>query len=543
MLDEMQEPKMRGAEDYWAMLRRQRWVILAAAFVCWLLVWGVSWLLPSSYESDAVILVQQQQVSPNLVAPSIDVSLEAQLESIRQQVLSRTRLQPIIDTYHLYPRQHGVMAFLDPSDPVDQMSTKDIQIKLVEAPSQKNNQETLTAFDISYSAPTAELAQSVNAKLTELFVQEHAATQQQFSQTTTTFLKTELDDARADLDQQDAKVKAFKTQHEGELPDQLQANLQVLSGLQDELQNNERALSGAEQQRLYLQSIVQQYNSVQSDLGNTGDSTVAPETLDKQLKDLEMELAQERSQYTDNYPDVIALKDQIAKTKELQKQTQEEITSQKKPDKGSDALPPGSAVELENGAPTQMMQIQSQLKANQLQIQGLEGAQKRIESQIATYQARLNATPLVEQQLDEISRGYVESSKNYDVLQQKLQESELSSNLQQNQQGEQFGIVSPPSLPTAPSAPNHLLISLGGLGAGIMIGLGLGLLFEFTHVRIYKESDLEGVVSARVLVGIPKLSTAVEKRRRIILRWVERGAVLAMVVIVVAGNIYSFVKG
>ncbi|MGB6076175.1 MAG: hypothetical protein WBG29_11105, partial [Candidatus Acidiferrales bacterium] len=292
-----------------------------------------------------------------------------------------------------------------------------------------------------------------------------------------------------------------------------------------------------------LQSIVQQYNSVQSDLGNTGDSTVAPETLDKQLKDLEMELAQERSQYTDNYPDVIALKDQIAKTKELQKQTQEEITSQKKPDKGSDALPPGSAVELENGAPTQMMQIQSQLKANQLQIQGLEGAQKRIESQIATYQARLNATPLVEQQLDEISRGYVESSKNYDVLQQKLQESELSSNLQQNQQGEQFGIVSPPSLPTAPSAPNHLLISLGGLGAGIMIGLGLGLLFEFTHVRIYKESDLEGVVSARVLVGIPKLSTAVEKRRRIILRWVERGAVLAMVVIVVAGNIYSFVKG
>ncbi len=543
MLDEMQEPKMRGTEEYWAMLRRQRWVILAAGFVCWLLVWGVSWLLPSSYQSDAVILVQQQQVSPNLVAPSVDVSLEAQLESIRQQVLSRTRLQPIIDAYHLYPKHHGLLAIFDPTDSVVQMQTKDVQIKLVEAPSHTNNQETLTAFDISYSAPTAELAQAVNAKLTDLFVQEHAATQQQFSQTTTTFLQTELDDARADLNQQDAKVKAFKAQHQGELPDQLQGNLQVLSGLQDQLQSNERAMSAAQQQRLYLESIVQQYNSVQSDLGNTGDSTLAPETLDKQLKDLEMELAQERSQYTDNYPDVIALKDQIAKTKELQKQTQQEITSQKKADKGSDALPAGSAAELQSGAPTQMMQIQSQLKANQLEMQSLAGAQKRIEAEIGTYQARLNAPPMVEQQLDEISRGYAESSKNYDTLQAKLQESELASNLQQNQRGEQFGIVSPASLPSAPSAPNHLLISLAGLGAGIGIGLVLGLLLEFTNVRIYRESDLEGVVSARVLVGIPKLSTAGEERRRIILRWVERGAVLAMAVIVIAGNVYSFLKG
>ena len=543
MLDEMQEPRMRSTEDYWAMLRRQRWMILAAAFVCWLLVWGVSWVLPSTYQSDAVILVQQQTVSPNLVAPSVNVSLEAQLDSIQQQVLSRPGLQSIIDANNLYPKHHGLRALFDPGDPVDEMANKDIRIKPLEAASHANNQETLTAFDISYSAPTPELAQKVNVLLTAQFINQHAAVQQKTATDTTTFLNTELEDARADLDKQDAKVKAFKAQHEGELPDQLQGNLQVLSGLQDQLQNNERALSGAEQQRLYLQSIVQQYNSVQTDLGNTGDSAVAPETLDKQLKDLEMELAQERSQYTDNYPDVIALKEQIAKTKELQKQTQEEIASQKKPDKGSDAVPPGSAVELENGAPTQMMQIQSQMKANQLQIQSIERAQKGIEAQIATYQARLNAAPLVEQQLDEISRGYQESSRNYDVLQQKWQESELAANLQQNQQGEQYTILNPASLPTAPSAPNHLLISLAGLGAGIAIGLGLGLLFEFTNVRIRKETDLEGVVSARVLVGIPKMSTPVENRRRAVLRWVERGAVLAMVVIVLAGNVYSFLKG
>lgn len=541
MVDETQEPKPRTTEDYWAMLLRQRWVILSVAFVCWVLVWGIGWLLPSSYVSDAVVLVQQQQVSPTLVQPNVDVSLEAQLESIRQQVLSRTRLQPIIDNHHLYPKHHGVLALFDPADPVEQMADKDIQIKLVEAASHTPNQQTLTAFDISYSAPRPELAQAVNEELTELFVQEHAASQARFSQTTTNFLQTELADARADLDAQDAKVKAFKAQHSGELPDQLQGNLQVLAGLQSELQDNERAISTAQQQKLYLQSLVQQYQSAQSDLGGNG--SVNPSSLDDQLKSLEMQLAAERSQYTDNYPDVVALKDQIAKTKELKKEAEAKAKSDSKTDDDSDNSSSVGALQVQNGAPTQIMQIQSQLKANQLEIQSLQGSQKRIEAEIGGYQARLNAAPMVEQQLDEISRGYVESSKNYDTLQQKLQDSELASSLQQNQQGEQFSIVSPPSFPAAPSAPNHILISLGGLGVGLIIGLMLAVLLEFTDVRIQKESDLEGIVSARVLVGIPKLSTPVEDRRRVMLRWVERGAVVAMLIIVVAGNIYSLVKG
>jgi polysaccharide biosynthesis transport protein len=542
MLDEMQEPKMWGTEDYWAMLRRQRWVILAAAFVCWLLVWGVSWLLPSSYESDAVVQIQQQQVSPKLVEPNSLETTGAQLEAVREQVLNPSSLQGIIDSNHLYPRNHGVLALFQPSDPVQKME-KDIQVSYFQAEQKNSNQTTLTDFQISYTAPSPEVAQVVDRELTNLFVTQNNTNQLQTSQTTTSFLKTEVGDAQNELNQQEVKVKEFKAQHMGELPDQVQGNLQVLSGLQQELENNERALSGAREQRLYLESIVQQYQTAQSDLG-TGDSAVAPSTLDTQLKDLEMQLAQERSQYTDNYPDVIALKDQIAKTKELKKQSENEIAAERKSDseKASGTLSPGTATEVQNGSPTPMMQIESQLKSNQLQIQSLQAGEKNIEAKIDQYQVRLEAAPKVEQELSEISRGYTEASSNYDTLRQKWQDSELASNFPQGQQG-LYSIASPPTFPVAPSAPNHLLISLAGLGAGIAIGLGLGLLWEFTNVRIYKESDLEGVVSARVLVGIPKLSTAVEERRRIILRWVERGAVLAMVVIVLAGNVYAFLKG
>ena len=543
MFDEIQDQKTRSTEDYWAIVRRQRWLILGSIFVCWLVVWGIGWVLPSSYESDAIVVVQQQQVSAALVEPNVTESAESQLETIKQQVLNPTRLQGIIDENHLYPRHHGLLALFQSADPVVQMQTKDIQIGQVTSGQKSSNQVTLIAFEVSYTAPTPELAQSVNRELTNMFVQENMDTQQRAARTATDFLKNELGDAEANLESQEAKVKAYKAQHVGELPDQLQSNLQVLSGLQQQLENNARGLSGARQQRLYLQSMVQQFESVQSDLGNTSDSAVAPETLDKQLKDLEMELAQERAQYTDSYPDVIALKDQIEKTKELKKQTEDEIASQKKPDKGTDVLPPGSAVELQNGSPTQIMQIQSQLKANQLEIQGLEAEQVKIDKLISAYQARLNDAPVVDQQLSEVSRGYIEATRNADTLRQKLQDSQLASNLQQNQQGQYFRVVSPASLPVTPSAPNHLLISLGGLVVGMIVGFGLAALLEFTDVRIRKETDLEGVVSARVLVGIPRMSTPVENRRRVLLRWVERGAVVAMFMVVVAGNIYAFYRG
>lgn len=542
MFDELQDPKARTTEDYLAMAKRQRWVILSTVFVCWAIIWGISWVLPSSYQSVAVIAVQPQQVSPNLVAPNTLETAETQLADAENKVLNAPRLQGIIDQYHLYPRHSGLRALFDPSDPVQEMQQKDIQITPLEPPGDKNsNKLALTAFQITYTAHHAELAQAVNRQLTDLFVNENNTTQQDFSKTTTDFLKNQLDDAQTHLKDQEGMVKAFKAQHMGELPDQVQSNLQILSGLQQQLQNNGRAISNAQQQKLYLESIVQQYESAQSDLG-TGDSAVAPSTLDKQLKDLQMQLAQERSQYTDNYPDVIALKDQIEKTKELKKQTEDQIASDRKADKSADGLPAGAAAEVQNGAPTPMMQIQGQLKSNQLEMQGLLAAQKKLQAAIAVYQTRLDAAPKVDQELSEISRGYTEWSKNYDSLLQRYQDSQLASNLPGSQQG-QYSISTPATLPTTPSEPNHLLISLGGLAAGLVLGIGLAALIELTDARIRKEADLEGVVSARVLVGIPNMITPAESRRRSMHRWIERGVVFAMFIILVAGNIYAFYRG
>ncbi len=539
MLDEMQEQKSRGIEEYWSIVSRHRWLILLSIFVCWATVWGIGWLLPATYQSEALILVEDQKVTSELVPPNVSVSLQDQLQSMTQQILSRTQLQGIIGRYHLYTKHGGLLAIFEPTDPVDQMR-KDISITPVEVPGRNGD---LTAFKIYYTGPTPVLAQQVNSELTSAFLDQNMKTQQQLSQSTTSFFDTQLADARAKLEEQGAKVRAFKAQHVGELPDQLESNVQILSGVQNQLEGTQRALDRAQQQKLYLESIVQQYESVQTDLGN-GDSAETPPALDRELKNLRMQLAAERAQYTDNYPDVVALKDQIAKTEKLKKQIEGEITTNQKSgktSKDSDVSMAGAG--FQNGAPTPMMQIQSQLKANQLEIQGLQKLERQLQGRVAEYQARLNMTPATEQALADISRGYNESQKNYDSLLAKQSQSQLATSLEQNQQGQQFRLLDPAQLPDKPASPNHILLSLGGLILGIAVGVGLTMLLELTDARIRNEEDLEGLVAARVLVGIPRISTPKEDHDRIRMRWMGRAAAVVVVLLIVAGNIYAFYKG
>jgi uncharacterized protein involved in exopolysaccharide biosynthesis len=189
-----------------------------------------------------------------------------------------------------------------------------------------------------------------------------------------------------------------------------------------------------------------------------------------------------------------------------------------------------------------MMQMQSQLKVVKLEIDNYEQHAKELESQISAYRTRLNLTPQTEQQLAEVSRGYEESKSNYNSLLQKQNQSQLASSLQQRQQGEQFRILDLPSLPSRPLAPNHLMLSLGGLVAGAVLGLGLAALLEMTNPLVRQEKDLEGLVPTRVLVGIPRLNTPGENRFRTVFHWLEMGTVALMAVLVLAGNLYAFYK-
>jgi polysaccharide chain length determinant protein (PEP-CTERM system associated) len=533
MPEELDEPVFLSWEEYWAIAVRRRWAILLPLFFGWAVISGASWFLPATYQSESLILVEQQKVPDQYVVPNVTGDLQQRLQSLTEQILSRTRLQATIDQLHLYSGRAGISKS---ADPVEQMRN-DIKIELVSAPDRPGQ---YTAFKMRYSASSPELAQRVNSELSSLFIAENVNTQRQLSENTTAFLESQLVDARANMAEQEAKVAAFKEKHLGELPSQLESNMQILAGLQAQLQSAQQTMDAARQQKLYLESLLQQYQSVQSNLGGTA---AAPQTPETELLDMRLKLRDLQSRYTEGHPDVIALKAKIAQAEQLKKQREIEMAANRQDGKAANSVDPAALGDGQRGSPTPIMQVQSQLKANQLEISNIQQHEKDLESQITGYQARLNLTPQTEQELTAISRGYEESKTNYNSLLQKQMQSQLATSLEQRQQGEQFRIVDPPSLPKKPSAPNHLWFSLGGLLVGSALGLGLTALLELTNVRIRREKDLVGIVPAGVLVGIPHLNVPGEARSRVLRWWTELGAAAALFVLIVIGNLYAFLKG
>src|SRR4029077_652504 len=315
MQNDLKRVPPRNLEEYWAIAVRRRWIIMFSLFSCWAIAWTCSWLIPPTYRSEALILVEQQKVPEQYVVPNVTMSLQDRLQSMTQQILSRTRLQATIDRFDLYPKHRTPGALLDSDAAVEQMR-KDIKIGLVESPGHRGE---LTAFKIDYSARSRELAQRVNSELTSLFIDENLKSQQQESENTTSFLENQLASARSQLEEQESKVRAFKAKHFGDLPSQLESNVQILTGLQSQLDHNQRALDGAKQQRLYLESLLQQHQSVQGGLGSGDASATSPEVLDKELLDLRTRLAGARSRYTEDFPDVVSLKQKIGETVKLKK--------------------------------------------------------------------------------------------------------------------------------------------------------------------------------------------------------------------------------
>jgi polysaccharide chain length determinant protein (PEP-CTERM system associated) len=538
MSDKANEAVPRGWEEYLAIVARRRWWIVLPLFLTWLVVWGVSWLLPTTYTSDALISAEQEKVSDIYVMENVNVNLQNRLQSTTQKVLSYASLQAIIGRFKLYADPPRMSGFFKPKDPVDQMRG-DIKIELVGAPGYRGEFFT---FKIHYSADTPQLAQEVNRELTSLFINENVRAQRQLSENTTAFLDSELADARAKMEEREGQVSAFKARHAGNLPGQLQSNVQILAGLQAQLASTQHALDTSKQQKIYLESLLQQYQSAQASLG--GDSSViSAQALDKVLQDLRLQIQNLRTRYTDDHPDIVALKDEIAKTEALRKQNEAEIVSKKQSGKSASSIDFSVADGVQRGSPTAVMQLQSQLKANQLEIQNEQQNARELELQTAAYQARLNLTPETEQELSVVSRGYDEAKFNYNSLLQKQTQSQLATSLGQQQQGQQFHIIDPPKLPDKPSAPNRFLISLVGLALGTVLGLGLATFLELTDVRFRQEKDLEGILPARMLVGIPRLSTPQEDHSRVVVRYVEFGAVAVVVLLIFTGNLYTYYNG
>jgi polysaccharide chain length determinant protein (PEP-CTERM system associated) len=535
MVDDLEESSEGfDVQHYLGIVRRRHFQFLIPLFLGWAVVWGASWLLQPRYQSSTMILVEQPSMPKDYVTPNVNDNLQERVQTITQQILSRTRLIHIIEKFNLYGNGHGQRS----ADDNVELMRKDIGLELVRG---ANSQ--ISSFNVSYSSHDPRTAQQVTSELTNLFINENLEVRQQQSEDTTKFLESQLETARNILADQEDKIRQFKGQHVGEMPGQLATNLQILSGLQAQLQNDDEALNTARQQHVYLQTLTDQYKSLQGSSKSSDGTTVMGglPALNQELQKLKARLADLSSHYTDRHPDVRKLNEQIAKNAKMRDQL---LADMKTKTAESPTDPTDSQSQSLDPVQSSMLaQVQSQLRSNQIEVTNREHSIASLKAKIDQYQGRLNQEPIREQQLADLTRGYDQSKANYDDLLKKKNESKMATSMELLQQGERFRVVDPPSFPQKPVFPNRLKFCGIGLAVGLALG-GLAVVAsEKLDQRVYDEAELKSLLPVAMIAEIPDVISPFEEKRMQRRQWLGWATAALVLCIVLAGSAFSYWRG
>ena len=465
-------------------LRRYWWILPLSTFFLGGIGLGATFVLPKRYTSQTMVLVAQPAVGPDYVKPVVTEDLNHRLASMKEQILSRTRLQPIIEKFGLYA---GVRGQVHIEDLVERLRTA-VEIKPLE-PTPGTQSRQLPGFYVDVTFDNPQIAQQICTEITSMFLEQNARERKQQANETTSFLSKQLEEAKKSLDDQDAKLAQFKRQYLGSLPEEEQSNLNILTGMNAQLEANTQALSRAHQDKVFNESLVgqQEANWKASQTGQN------PETAEQQIGALQDQLTSLQARYTSEHPDVIKLKSQI---EELKKR----MAGAAKNNASASGSTQASAAE-----PPQIQQLRAKLRQDDMNIADLTKRQSQIQDEIRQLQSRVQASPMVEQQLKELTRNYQTAQDFYNDLLKKRQNAGVAGDLESQQESEQFRVLDPPSLPDRPSFPKRAYFAGGGLGGGLALGLAILCLIAMGDKSMHTERDVELALKLPVLALVPVL--------------------------------------
>jgi protein tyrosine kinase modulator len=467
-------------DDYLAIFRRRKWTLLICLAVCTTAGYLLSLVLPKQYTSQTVILVQQLAVPDSYVTDISSGDLKQRLTALQQQILSRSALEAIINKFGLYSDERAQVSM----ETFVARLQKKIKVTPVK-PMPESNSTQLPGFILSVSDRDRALAQKLCNEVSAMFLNENVRVRQKQAQGTTEFLTKTVEDAKKRLDEQDAKLAAFKSRYLGALPDDQQANLSILSGLNNQLQAANEALSRAQEDKTFAESMLAQQSASQS-----GGSP----SLEKQLADMRSQLSALQIKYTDEHPDVMRLKQNISDLKQ-------KIAASEK------SGVPANKTEMAVDTP-EIQQLRAQVHQYDAIVKEKTAEQRDIQRQIAMYQGRVQLSPNVEQQYKQLTRDYQAAMDSYNDLLKKRSDSAMESDINSQQRSAEFRVLDPPNLPDSPSFPNPLYFTLGGFGAGLAFGLGAMVLGEARDKTLRTEDDVEFFLQLPTLANIPSVGNA-----------------------------------
>jgi protein tyrosine kinase modulator len=486
-------------DDIIGILWSRKWLLLGGLFLCTCLASAISAQIPNQYRSETLILVIPQRIPESYVQSTVTTRIENRLRSIGQEILSRTRLERVITEFNLYPDKRKVQ----PMEVVVEQMRLNIDVDPVRD----------DAFRIAFTAPDPRTAMIVTDRLASMYINENSHDRSAQAAGTNEFLESQLEDARQRLVSHEKKLEEFRRRNSGELPSQLQTNLQVIQGNQVQIQNLNESINRDRDRRLLLEKSVAAAaagETVPAPLSDAGLAPASPtlgegRTVD-QLEKARAELSALELRFTPQHPDVAAKKRVIA---ELERKAQQEPAPSVPT--GQPAARPVSTAELMRQARTREYQTEIDKVDRQIALKEAEAA--RLGKAVSDYQRRVDAVPGHESELTDLMRDYETLQKMYTSLLTKKEDSKISSNLESQQVSEQFKILDPARLPEKPSSPNRPRIILLGAVLGLGLGFGLAGFLEYRDTSLRTEEETSRILVLPVLAAIPIMTTIAERVR------------------------------
>jgi len=497
----MIENRDLSMDDYLAMVKRRLRIILIPALLAPIAGFLVSYAFPPKYNSQALVLVEAQKVPGAYVQPVITADFMQRLTTMQTQIMAGNRLRPMIERLGLAKPGEEQSVIQEIRTGMTLSPLPDISgaapgssagsTKKSKAPKPSANAAPVPGFVVNYVSSSPRRAQEICNELTSMLVQENLLTRSQTAHGTTDFLSRQVDDAKHALDDQDAKLAEFKRKNMGQLPGDAENNLRILMSMNSQLDASTQTLNRAQQDKAYTESLLAQ----QLAAWKSSQSSSNPQTLEQQLNALQAQLMQLQARYTNDHPDVIKTKADIA---EVKKRLTEANTAASN---ATDTTQKATASE-----PPEIRQLRLQVHQYDNVITQAAADQKRLQSSIGVYQNRSQLSPGIEEQYKLLTRDYDNAQTQYRDLLTKKSSAELAANMETQQQGEQLKVLNPAGLPESPTFPNRLYFAGGGLGAGLALGIGIAIWLEIRDRSIRTEKDAAAAMDLPLLVSVPWVS-------------------------------------
>ena len=495
--------------------RRRLLALLPFAFVLAAAA-SLAFFLPSLWTARATILVNRQEIPEAFVKSTVNTDVDARLLTLSQDVLDTPRLSKIIQENDLYP----ALRRTKPMPDVVERMRKDIAIDVKEPPERRGRESTSLVFTVAYTTTDPVVSARVTNTLASLFSEENRRQREQQAVGTSEFLEAQLRELRGKLAGQEQKITAYKEQHLGELPEQKEVNLRTLERLQQQLslayENNRRATERR-------QNISQSMNNLDLASAMAGSPAAASiagpmvtpaESAAARLSILRQELAALQTTYSDKYPDVIQMKEQIRITERRAAEEEKKLAAAQ-----AAAASPGSSgsakAQLSRSSRDMQLAVQNPYvlslmqQRDQADVEAKASADeiKSLSGQIAMYQRRLEMTPKREQELALITRDYDTTRDMFRQLLAKRGEADVAAELEQRQKGERFRVIDQARLPERPAGPNRLRLLIVGLvlalgAAGVAV-----VLAEQVDTSYRRAEEVRAIAGVPVLSTIPRIVT------------------------------------